>query len=159
MKRNNSYEATKAIYRLKRSLASEILVQKITKTSRNIEVGTRGRQIQHHRVRKAIVGGSDILKRFVYDLSYIAANKNFTTGALFDQTDGLVIIDAKDLPKGYKLSHDDRIIKEGRLLQIHSFTTTADLRSYIIHTKTLETYETYEYISHYVNLRGETDAN
>ena len=37
-------------------------------------------------------------RKFVYDLAFIAAAKNFTTGGYFDETKRLVIIDAKDLP-------------------------------------------------------------
>lgn len=159
MPRNNSYEIKKALYQLKRSNASSILIQQITQTERDPKTGSRQRHITIHEIKRAIVGGSSVLKRFVYDLSYIAANKNFTTGALFDQYDGLVIIDANDLPKGFIFTHDLRIINNGQIAEVKSFTETSDKRAYLVHTKTLTTYEPFEFVQQYVNLRGETDAD
>lgn len=159
MPRNNSYEITKALYQLKRSNSSPILIQRITQTTRDPKTGNRERSIEVHEVPRAIVGGSSVLKRFVYDLSYIAANKNFTTGALFDQYDGLVIVDALDLPKGFQFTHDLRIVNDGNIAEVKSFTQTSDNRAYIVHTKALTTYEPFEFVRHYLNLRGETDAD
>lgn len=152
--RNNTYEATKALYRLKRSLSYPVVVQKIIDTTRDSECGTRIRTFQHYAL-KAVVGNTDVLKKFVYDLSYIAANKNFTTGALFDQYDVLIIIDGNDLPKGVEINHDTRIIRDGQLHEIKSYTNSADNKSYVIHARYLEQYETYEFVSQHLNFRGE----
>ena len=154
--RNNTYEATKALYRLKRSLAYPVVVQKITATTRDSECGTRVRTFEHHHVKRAVVGNTDVLKKFVYDLAYIAANKNFTTGALFDQYDVLFIIDGNDLPKGVEINHDTRIIRDAQLHEIKSYTSSADNKSYIIHARYLEQYEKFEFVSQHLNFRGDT---
>lgn len=155
--RNNSHEVTKAIYTLKRTLSKPVVLQKILTTSRDTKTGERIREIQNIPIRRVVVGDTSVLKKFVYDLSYIAANKNFTTGALFDQFDTLFIIDGKDLPKGVEVNQDSRVILDSQLYEIKSFTRTQDKRSYIIHGRALEQYETYEMISQYLNFRGEAN--
>lgn len=155
--RNNTYETTKALYRLKRSLSQPIVVQKISSTTRNSETGDRVRTFKNYPIQRAVVGNTDVLKKFVYDLAYIAANKNFTTGGLFDQFDILIIVDGNDLPKGVEINNDTRIIINSQLHEIRSYSFSADKKSYIIHARYLEQYETFEFVKDYLNFRG--DAN
>jgi hypothetical protein len=154
-KRNNSYEATKAIYKLKRQYSQEVVVQKITETERDWKNGNRQRHIQHVFIRRAVVTGTDVLKRFVYDLSFIAANKNFIVGGLFDQLDNFIIIDGKDLPKGFKINHDSRLIIDSKKFEIKKIAKTPDDKSYFIHGRSLETYEFFEFVKEGINFRGE----
>ena len=155
--RNNYHEVTKAIYNLKRTLSKTVVVQKILETTRDTKTGSRTRAMLNHRVRRAVVGDTSILKKFIYDLAYIATNKNFTTGALFDQYDTLFIIDGKDLPKGLSIDHDSRLVLESQLYEIKSFTMTPDKNSYVIHGRALTQYESFELVSQYLNLRGTQD--
>jgi hypothetical protein len=48
-------------------------------------------------INRAILLPRKIRTEFSYDLSYIAANKNFTYGGFYATTDRLVLIDAVDL--------------------------------------------------------------
>lgn len=47
-------------------------------------------------IRKIIVLPRSLEQKFVYDLSYIATNKNFTMGAVFDTSAKRIILDARD---------------------------------------------------------------
>jgi hypothetical protein len=48
-------------------------------------------------ISRAILLPKRIRTDFIYDLSFVAANKNFTYGGYFGRTDRFVIVDAKDL--------------------------------------------------------------
>lgn len=48
-------------------------------------------------IKSAIVLPSDLQPKFVYDLSYIANNKEFTMGGVFDSAQRKIIIDQRDL--------------------------------------------------------------
>ena len=66
--------------------------------------GSNNRTVQL--VRKALILKGDHTHNFVYDLSFIAANKNFTMGGFFEKEAFTFIIDAKDIvtapdPSGY----------------------------------------------------------
>ena len=45
-----------------------------------------------------------------YDLSFVAANKNFTYGAFFEIGDRWAIIDGLYLPKGFEISENDYVV-------------------------------------------------
>jgi len=48
-------------------------------------------------IKRAIVLPSDVQPKFVYDLSFIANNKEFTMGGIFDAGPRRIILDSKDL--------------------------------------------------------------
>jgi len=60
-------------------------------------------------VRKAIPMPASTLRKFFYDLDYIAANNNFTQGGYFDVTMRFILIDGGDL-KGFVPAIDDEMI-------------------------------------------------
>lgn len=51
----------------------------------------------HVHIKRAIIAPTRELRSFIYDLAYISANKDFTTGGFFDPSDRFVIIDKKDV--------------------------------------------------------------
>lgn len=60
-------------------------------------------------IKKAIQFPTKLARKFVQDIAYLAANKNFTYGALFDENTAIFIVDSRDLPKGLILNMDDFI--------------------------------------------------
>lgn len=52
-------------------------------------------------------------RRFVYDLSFIATNKNFTYGALFDTASRKILVRQKEL-NGWVPAIDDAILFDGK---------------------------------------------
>jgi len=97
------------IYRLKRDKGVPLSFYQPVNTSQDLKTGVVSRAVTVTNIRRAIVMQSRQLRDFEYDLSFIAANKNFTMGGYFDQTDRVVLIDAKDLPSGFKLDLNDYV--------------------------------------------------
>ena len=79
---------------------------------------------QTFKVRRGIELPRNSVRKFVYDLAYIASNNNFTYGALFDQATKVVIIDRKDLPKTFEVTIDMTATVEGERYQ---FNTVSEL--------------------------------
>lgn len=60
-------------------------------------------------IRRAVVLPNRKIKDFVYDLSFVAANKNFSYGGFFDKGVRNILIDAKDL-RGLTVALNDAVI-------------------------------------------------
>ena len=65
-----------------------------------------GRVTVDQLVKKAILLPARGMRTFNYDLSYIAANKNFTYGGLYDKFQRRLIIDQKDVPSTFTIDLD-----------------------------------------------------
>ena len=85
------------IYSLKKRYSFAISVYRIISTDTNIPWGEQTQEITPYPIRKAIVLNTKEMQSFAYDLAYIAANKNFTYGGLYDIGTRLFIIDGKDI--------------------------------------------------------------
>ncbi len=84
------------------------------------------------RVRKGIELPRNEVRKFVYDLSYIASAKNFTYGALFDQATRIIIIDRVDLPKSYVINSDQDVTVEGERFQVNTTSELPYNTAYIV---------------------------
>lgn len=85
------------LYRLKREFGVPLVLHTISSYAEpNLETGTTDIQTTSINIRRAIKLNVKLQRTFVYDLSFIAANKNFTTGGLFDKYDNVIIVDAHD---------------------------------------------------------------
>lgn len=84
------------IYRLKRSYGQPLLIQYPITNVVNLTTGDMTRVYTTVSVKRAVVLPAKIAKDFVYDLSFIAANKNFTMGGYFDKDARVVILENKD---------------------------------------------------------------
>ena len=95
------------LYPLKRERGESIQIHQIDDNDVNLESGAITKSYQTYKVKKAIVLPVGVARTFVYDLAYIAANKNFTGGGLFDKLFTTVIIELSDLPIGIIISLND----------------------------------------------------
>ena len=104
-----------AVYRLKRNygLAAVLYKPDTTAYTYDVETGEQIRQWITQSVRRVIRLPKDIVRLFKYDLSFIAANKNFTYGGFFGKTSRLVLIDANDL-SDYIIAKGDYIVIQSR---------------------------------------------
>ena len=133
------------VYRLKRNygLACRIYRPDTDAYQFNIETGRQQRQWEYIDVKRGIRLPAAIARKFVYDLSFIAANKNFTYGGFFDVDSVLFIIDRKDLQiKGtnplqiFEVDQNSHIEVEGKLrYQVSKSIEVEELAAYIISTK------------------------
>lgn len=76
---------------------------------------------------------------FVYDLSFIAANKNFTYGGTFDTNDRWFIIDIKDLTIDYRypdpikeITTDYYILIDNRSYKIYEINLAEENNAYLV---------------------------
>lgn len=123
----------KIIYKLKRTYPVSIEIwQPVANTQYNLTTGQINRQYDKYKIRRAISLPDDGQRKFAYDLSYIAANKNFTYGAFYDQKLKHFIIDWKDIPKTLTLGMDCIIIYNERQYQVNEFIETDGHVAFII---------------------------
>lgn len=102
-------EISAVLYRLKREFGLPAQLR-VVNDSYNIETGDVTPANTDYSIRRVIMLPRRSVRDFVYDLSFIAANKNFTYGGLFDVDRRIIIIDAKDLPSGVRPTQDMIII-------------------------------------------------
>lgn len=95
------------LYQLKKDYGVPVKYGRLIKNQLNLETGMNTVTKQVYLIRKAIQLPTKLQRKFVQDIAYLAANKNFTYGALFDEKVSIFIIDARDLPRGFLLNMDD----------------------------------------------------
>lgn len=83
------------LYDLKRRFGGSVTFHRTTH-NKNFYNGTDAIGILAWKFKKVIVLPRNLEQKFVYDLSYIASNKNFTMGAVFDTSSRRVILDVHD---------------------------------------------------------------
>ena len=111
-------ENKRIVYNLTKRYGRLIHIQRVI--SRDLNART-GKQVVNHeilKVRKAVVMPFTVLRDFSYPLSYIAANKNFTYGALFDRKKSTILIGRKDLPKDFRFANDHQILFNDQTFEV-----------------------------------------
>lgn len=94
---NNLRQLRVLLYRLQRSYGKKIYYLRTGDATVNSDTGAVTRDDTVITIPKAIMLLSRAKQDFIYDLSFIAANKNFTYGGLFDRTTAYFIINGKYL--------------------------------------------------------------
>ena len=110
--RNTLRQIRIILYRLKRNFGISAMLRRPRTRSNNIRTGAQTVDYEEVYIRKVIFLPKRNISDFVYDLSFIAANKNFTYGAYFDTNDRWIIIDVRD----YK-HHIENQIRHMKLIQ------------------------------------------
>jgi hypothetical protein len=98
------------MYDLKRRYPSPATVIKYLNIVTDPTTGRRSATKRMLEVRKGILLPSSLSNKFIYDRSYMAADKDFTYGGFFNLNDRIYIIDAKDVPSDFKIGQDDYLI-------------------------------------------------
>lgn len=110
------------LYQLKRRYGTRVTFHRDNETL-DTELGTKIVIKQTWEIKYAILMPTTQQQKFVYDLSYIAGNRNFTMGAIFDASFRKLILDSKDLGS-YIPQQRDYFTFEGKrwnLFEIHKF--------------------------------------
>ena len=120
---NSKRFITNIIYRLKRRYGEVVDVLELTNSVLDTQTGEKTNTYDSVRVDRAIVLPSRINKEFVYDLSYIAASKDFTMGGLFDTTKRKILFDKADLTTWTLTNNQFLVTKDTRyeILEVHEF--------------------------------------
>lgn len=108
MRTNTKFRFAKTVlYSLKRRYGFPFDIYRNVSVSTDLETGIMTKVKRKIHIKRVIVLPTRQLRDFVYDLSYIAANKNFTYGGYFDVDDRRIIIDRKDLPSDFDINLND----------------------------------------------------
>lgn len=120
-------ETKKIIYNLKRQFGLLMYVQYPSGNDvYNLETGEITRTITDIKIKRGVLLPEDTMRKFIYDLSFIAANKNFTYGGFFEKGSRVVLIDVKDLPKGFIIKNEMYINFHNRRYEIQKSSLIPD---------------------------------
>lgn len=139
--KNNLRQIELVLYRLKREYGLPVILRKPTRNENDIQTGKITREYSVCKIRKAICLPADLMRTFIYDLTYVAANKNFAYGGLFDKTVKIFILDKKDIKiDGAKVSvtMDDHIVYKTKKFDMVAIDETEDGTSYLLKTKNID---------------------
>lgn len=106
------------VYRLKRSYGLPIDYYQFVEHETDLEDGDKTTTLKKTYIRRAVVLRAREFRSFVYDLAFISANKDFTTGGFFDPEDRKVIIDAADVPVNFEPNIDDYYIFQNEKYEV-----------------------------------------
>jgi hypothetical protein len=95
-----------ALYQMKKDYGVAIKYGVLESSNLDMDTGLTTVTKRVYLIRKAILFPTKLQRKFVQDIAYLAANKNFTYGALFDEKTTIFIIDARDLPRGLQINMD-----------------------------------------------------
>ena len=130
------------IYRLKRQYGLPVQIKQQLSISNNIETGDITRSFRTITIKRGILLPRDAMSKFSYDLSYIAANKNFTYGGFYDVNSRTMIIDVKDLPTGTTLTTEDVVIFESRRYSVSKLEKAEHNKAWLLTIKELTSSDT-----------------
>lgn len=139
--KNNLRQIELILYRLKREYGLPIAVRKQTQNDNDIQTGKITSAYDVYKIRRAICLPTDLMRTFIYDLTYVAANKNFAYGGLFDKLTKIFIIDKKDIKvDGIKveIGMDCHVVYKERRFDIVTIDETEDGTSYLIKSKNID---------------------
>ena len=97
------------LYKLKREFGRPIDLYRLNSVTNNVQTGIKSITKTKYPIKRGIILPDSYIKSKVYSLSFIAANKNFTYGGLFNRNIKAVIIDHNDLPSGFEILPEDFI--------------------------------------------------
>jgi hypothetical protein len=137
MARNSLREHKVILYRLKRNFGARVVFSKPIENENNVMTGEITRTYLDIIVRRAIVLPSNLERTFAYDLTYIASNKNFVYGAMFDKNKRNMIVQKKDL-KGWTPELDWKCLYKNRDYSINDMDETEDGAGYIFACNALD---------------------
>jgi hypothetical protein len=96
-------EIRKLLYALKRRWGFPATFYQIVGNSIDLETGRQSPEKRILVIQRVILLPADMLRKFSYDLSFIASNKAFTYGGFYDQSKRMIIVDRQDIPSDFEI--------------------------------------------------------
>jgi len=130
----------RVLYSLKRQYGFSLDIYRRTAGEADLKTGKMvGKKRQKFSIVKAIVLPTILARKFSYDLSYIAANKNFTYGGFYDINSRIVIIDAIDLPQDFEFIIDtDYVVYDSKRYDIKTAEMLEQRQGFLLNIKATE---------------------
>lgn len=111
---------------------------RLTSSDINLATGRKDVRREKFSINRAIILPASMARKFSYDLSYVAANKNFAYGALYDVRSRLIIIDPIDLPVGFDIMVDDRFVFSNKSYAVKTVESIVDSFGFLVTAKETE---------------------
>ena len=126
------------VYELKRSHGVEATLRKRGTDTYNVRTGETTRDVTDITIRRVVVLPAKITRDFFYDLSYVAANKNFAEGGFADINKSVAIVDVRDLPSGITIDNNDSITINGNEYEVDKNDSDSIPHSFMLTLKRVE---------------------
>lgn len=108
----------RVIKSLKKRYPMSVVFRRIWASDFDATTGTKTQNVQSWTIERAVVSPDTGVRDFAYDLAFIAANKNFTYGATFDESTRSLILDADDLPSDFVPTVNDYVLIDFQVYQV-----------------------------------------
>ena len=106
----------RSVRRVIRKYGTKVTWLMASGASTDLDTGEKIDLMTPKEIRKALILPEEVTEKFTYDLSYIAANKNFIEGGFYAQGRRTIGILKSNL-SSYTM--DDRVIIDGATYRIH----------------------------------------
>lgn len=137
--RNTLRQIKLIIYKLKRQYGLPAILKHPLTSAYDVTTGETSITYRALPIKRVIRLPRRQISDFVYDLSFIAANKNFTYGGYFDTNDRMFLIDTSDLPQSYRLPNpteeittEDYLIIDNRRYKIYEIVLAEHDQGYLL---------------------------
>ena len=117
-------ELRRAIYALKREHGQAITLCRTVNNDTNFTTGRNSEDLVRINIRRAIFLPARAFRDFAYDLSFIAANKNFTYGGFFDKKLRRVLVDRRDIVReaaDWPVDQNMHVVHKGLRWEVKEF--------------------------------------
>lgn len=136
--RRRRHEMEKILYRLCRRFRCDATLYSVTESSKepNLETGAVPADVRTTiKLRNFVTFDEAARRRFEYDLSYIAANKNFTYGGVFETGDRIGLISHKDTSQSFDLTDSHYLVFQGIKYRVFKHIALDYGLGYLLHMR------------------------
>jgi len=132
------------IYALKRQYGDRIDVYRVVSSETDHLTGDKTVVKEVHPVHRAPILPYNITRDQVKTISIISADKEFVYGAGFDAAKRDVLIDARDLPRGFEIRPEDYLVFQGSRWDVVTAQKIESDAGWIVSVKNLPGMPAYE---------------
>lgn len=130
-----------SLYRLLMKNGKFITFYRKNTSSANYSTGVKIVDRDYWNIKKVLILPGPSKRDFVYDLSYIAANKNFTYGGFFTAGQKVIVVRRIDMP--FKPSQEDWFVYQNVRLNVQIVTEYDEMECFVIDVKALPAEKSY----------------
>lgn len=133
----------------------------INQTINTIESGKKGVTREVYHISSFLTSAVDLIKKFEYDIGFLAANKNFTYGGFYEPGDRLCVLDGSLVPEGLTVEQEDYFIHDRKRYDIQRVEAFDHQVGWILHLRATKNIKQYAIVHEYVynHLTIEQDIN
>lgn len=140
-------EVHRIFYSLERKFGLPADFYKVTSGVPDLDTGRLNVETVVTRLTHFITCSMKEAHKFEYDLSFLAANKNFTYGGLYKPGDRLGLFSGRNLPEGFKVAMSDYIVWDGTKYDIVEITTLDHQAGFALQLRATENQKPYQSLS------------